>query len=179
MQEVFKRNKVDKELIANKLLTSKIIMIDEIKTIQTVNTFKCLTCDYTWQGRLANVRNYVSCPKCREKEYNTSPLYSVPKEDRGYVKVKINLIRAIIYKGGKCQACNIDILNQPWLYEFHHTDPLQKDKEINTLVYSNWETIKSELDKCVLLCSHCHRNIHFDKTRYEEYKDIIFKHANG
>jgi hypothetical protein len=173
MQEVFKRNIIDKKALEKKLLTSNIIMIDEYKTLHTLTRFKCTTCKHEWKGRVDAVRNYVACPKCRESKYNTSPLNEVPKEDRGYVKVKINLIKAIKLKGGKCKECGEDILSKPWLYDFHHIDPSTKSNEINSLIYSNWEKLKNELDKCVLLCSHCHRKIHFDKDRYELYKQFI------
>ena len=43
--------------------------------------------------------------------------------------------------------------------EFHHIDSTQKDKD-----YSNYKTsfdkLKPELDKCILLCSNCHREHH-------------------
>ena len=45
--------------------------------------------------------------------------------------------------------------------DFHHTNP--KDREFNVKVGSlnkNEELIVNELNKCILLCSNCHREIH-------------------
>ena len=43
--------------------------------------------------------------------------------------------------------------------DFHHLDP--SIKEFNLTRNSiGWEKLKPELDKCVLLCSNCHRMIH-------------------
>lgn len=69
---------------------------------------------------------------------------------------------AIEYKGGKCEKCGYD-KNIPWVYDFHHVEPGEKDFKIST--YSGSEKkMKEELDKCIMLCSNCHREIH-----YQEY----------
>ena len=82
-------------------------------------------------------------------------------KNKYHVKLKRKNIKlqAIEYKGGKCEVCGynrcVDAL------EFHHIDPSQKDFSIsrdgNT---RSWDKIKDELDKCVLLCSNCHREEH-------------------
>lgn len=66
---------------------------------------------------------------------------------------------AVDYKGGKCSKCDykkcIDAL------EFHHIDPKEKDFNISRKGHcTNWERIKLELDKCILVCANCHREIH-------------------
>jgi len=66
--------------------------------------------------------------------------------------------RAVEYKGGKCERCGynkcIDAL------EFHHIDPSQKDKNFGNMKLRKWENQKKELDKCICVCSNCHREIH-------------------
>lgn len=61
------------------------------------------------------------------------------------------------YKGGKCERCGynkcIDAL------EFHHLDPLTKDFTISSSNLS-LEKQKLEVDKCLLVCANCHREIH-------------------
>ena len=65
------------------------------------------------------------------------------------------------YLGGKCSVCGYD--KCIWALEFHHTDPSEKDFGISE--YSNlaWHKIKEELNKCVLLCSNCHKETHYNK----------------
>lgn len=53
---------------------------------------------------------------------------------------------------GNITALNFD-------YDFHHLDPNQKDFSIGKQSKS-FAVIRSELDKCVLLCSNCHRKRH-------------------
>jgi 5-methylcytosine-specific restriction endonuclease McrA len=46
--------------------------------------------------------------------------------------------------------------------DFHHLDPTKKDKNIGHLIWQRtWEKIKEEIDKCILLCSNCHRLRHW------------------
>ena len=66
---------------------------------------------------------------------------------------------AINYKGGGCEKCGynrcIDAL------EFHHNNSSGKDFGISEKGYTrSWIKIKEELDKCILLCANCHREIH-------------------
>ena len=66
---------------------------------------------------------------------------------------------AIEYKGGRCQCCGYNKCYRA--LEFHHIDPNEKDFGIGAKGYTkSWEAIKEELDKCVLVCSNCHREIH-------------------
>jgi len=65
---------------------------------------------------------------------------------------------AIEYKGGKCEKCGYD--KYVGALEFHHTDG-GKDFGIAAKGYTrSWERVKKELDKCILVCSNCHREIH-------------------
>jgi len=43
--------------------------------------------------------------------------------------------------------------------EFHHLDPSIKKFEISRAKNKSFNDIKDELDKCVLLCNRCHREV--------------------
>jgi len=65
---------------------------------------------------------------------------------------------SIEYKGGKCQSCGYK--KYEGALELHHINPTQKSFGIGDRGYTrSWEKVKSELDKCVLLCANCHREI--------------------
>lgn len=71
-----------------------------------------------------------------------------------------NKARAVQYKGGKCAMCGLETEHLA-VYDFHHTDPAEKEANIAELVFSaSWVNIKAELDKCIMLCSNCHRIVH-------------------
>lgn len=66
---------------------------------------------------------------------------------------------AVEYKGGKCSVCGYDRCADA--LEFHHLDPSKKDFGISSKGYTrSWDKVKEELDKCILVCSNCHREIH-------------------
>jgi len=44
--------------------------------------------------------------------------------------------------------------------EFHHLDPKEKEIKISDNTTHTWEKLVKELDKCVLLCSNCHVEVH-------------------
>lgn len=65
--------------------------------------------------------------------------------------------RLVEYKGGKCQCCGYD--NCIEALEFHHTDPNEKDFGISGKSWA-FEKLKIEVDKCIMVCSNCHKEIH-------------------
>lgn len=66
---------------------------------------------------------------------------------------------AVEYKGGKCEKCGYDRCMDA--LEFHHTDPAQKDFSISSKGYTrSWNTVVEELNKCIMVCANCHREIH-------------------
>ena len=89
------------------------------------------------------------CKKCRDN----------------YRSLKIKT-QSVEYLGGKCEICgynkNIHAL------DFHHRNPEEKDFAIGESDFS-FEKLKPELDKCQLVCSNCHREIHYN-LKSEENK---------
>lgn len=68
---------------------------------------------------------------------------------------------AIVYKGSECERCHLNIKDSHYsVFEFHHKDKSQKDYDWTKLRLHSKDTIKKELDKCMLLCANCHRIIH-------------------
>lgn len=65
--------------------------------------------------------------------------------------------RALEYKGGKCQCCGYD--SYVGALDYHHVDPSQKAFEISRHWSKPWPEMKAELDKCILVCANCHREI--------------------
>ena len=59
--------------------------------------------------------------------------------------------------GGRCSACGYDKCMSA--LEFHHIDPSQKDVELSQVTRIT-DKILTELSKCVILCSNCHREHH-------------------
>jgi hypothetical protein len=90
------------------------------------------------------------CDSCRD-----TPIKDYPriKSFRKRTKQK-----AVEYCGGKCCVCGYSKCVEA--LEFHHKNPNTKDFSISTNTNKAWNKVKIELDKCILVCSNCHREIH-------------------
>ena len=64
---------------------------------------------------------------------------------------------AIDYKGGQCSLCGYD--KCPDALEFHHEGSKDFGLAASGLTRS-WDKTRQELEKCTLVCSNCHREIH-------------------
>jgi len=61
--------------------------------------------------------------------------------------------------GGKCLVYGY--AEYQGALEFHHFDNKAKDFGLSEKgVTRSWEKIRQELDKCILVCANCHREIH-------------------
>ncbi len=68
---------------------------------------------------------------------------------------------AIVYKGGRCQLCGYD--KYQGALDLHHLDRDTKAFGISYRGYCRaWRMVKEELDKCLLVCVNCHREIEGD-----------------
>lgn len=85
-------------------------------------------------------------------------------------RVKQKLVE---YKGGKCERCGY---NKPcWsAYDFHHIDPAQKEFSISGKTKA-FDKIKSEVDKCLLLCRNCHAEVHWEETQEARLERLKIK----
>ena len=68
------------------------------------------------------------------------------------------LIRAIHPKPLRCERCGYDTCHNA--LEFHHVDPNDKERAISMMTNYSYSKIKSEVDKCIILCANCHREVH-------------------
>ena len=61
--------------------------------------------------------------------------------------------------GGKCCIC--DYNKCPEALDFHHLDKNEKEEKPSYIIMRwSFEKAKKELEKCILVCSNCHREIH-------------------
>ena len=63
------------------------------------------------------------------------------------------------YKGNKCAVCGYNKCQRA--LSFHHLDPKLKDFGLSAKgLTRSWEKIQKEINKCILLCSNCHMEVH-------------------
>jgi hypothetical protein len=63
--------------------------------------------------------------------------------------------KAVDYKGGKCVGCGYGGCLAA--LDFHHLNPKEKE---GLKAHWSFEKNRKELDKCVLVCVRCHREVH-------------------
>lgn len=118
------------------------ILYDEIGNIKTV-------------AKLVN----ISYKRLREViTFKTST-----KTDYDYVKDRRRKVKELLvnYKGGKCEICGYD--KCLGASDFHHINPNEKEFSISSSnIYKNIDKLKEEIDKCILVCANCHREIHYN-----------------
>jgi len=118
------------------------------------------------------------CQRCK-KEVKTENFYQRrgKKNSSSYCKSCTNeqvnernqKIKSLMieYKGGSCTRCGYN--KYQGALDFHHLDPKEKDFNPGHLKkYKFDDKIKKELDKCILVCSNCHREIHYEIKQKEK-----------
>ena len=70
----------------------------------------------------------------------------------------------VAYKGGKCCLCGYN----KWIgaLEFHHLEKDDKSFGLSAKgLTRSLVRLKKEADKCILVCSNCHKEIHANLTQ--------------
>jgi len=69
--------------------------------------------------------------------------------------------KAVDYLGGCCSKCGYN--KCIGALDFHHVNPSEKNPFYSLFKTIFNERLKKELDKCILLCSNCHRELHYEE----------------
>lgn len=124
-----------------------------------------------WQVRYNGTKTPI-CRTCQRARMKTKTAYHTIKmrEWRAANRVRDNKNWTELrrhkkawvdnYKSGKtCLYCPE---SHPACLEFHHRDPEQKELTISLAVArASLERIQTEIEKCDLICSNCHRKLHW------------------
>ena len=92
---------------------------------------------------------------------NTDGYYSRCKECHlSFIKAKRDEKQKLI--DGLKTECVICGEDRYWVLDFHHKDQTKKDFTIANAVSKNYgkDKIIKEVNKCIVVCSNCHRHIH-------------------
>jgi len=74
------------------------------------------------------------------------------------------------YLSDKC--CSLCGEDENCCLDFHHKDPEQKEFGIGGLK-QKWITIENEIKKCVILCSNCHRKLHYGSLKNINVEQLV------
>ncbi len=111
------------------------------------------------RGREATTHKCTSCGEVNESSFYKGRKRACKKcVNQNDTIIKRNRkIAAIHHMGGRCVDCGYN--RYYGALDFHHLDKSTKEGQIK---FGNWgmSRILKELEKCVLLCSNCHRERH-------------------
>lgn len=94
----------------------------------------------------AQKRSYIKRAKSRKADH-----------ERKLERRKLRKLELFSDLGGCLNCGETDIA----CLDFHHTDPSKKDMGMNELLKQKSEKYLEELKKCIILCSNCHRKLHY------------------
>jgi len=88
-------------------------------------------------------------------------LVNMTKSEKQKLKRKQNTHNAILHLGGKCKHCSLAYTSKNAIvFDFHHLDPTTKSFKLASKTNTTPEKFMAEVNKCILLCSNCHRLLH-------------------
>ena len=120
----------------------------------------CATCSRPLRGRQSKF-----CFRKWKNDDTNNRLQSYASQQRRGRRRKIRLIAL---KGSQCANCGYGT-NFAAL-EFHHSWPSMKAFTLDLRSLSNrrWNAVLEEAEKCVLLCSNCHKETHNPECKLPE-----------
>lgn len=95
--------------------------------------------------------------EAQRRHYNNNKeyFYHRTKERR---KKKTEWLQSFL-SSRACVSCGE---TAPECLDFHHVDPSTKEGMVTEMINSlrGFDRIKEEMEKCIILCSNCHRKVH-------------------
>ncbi len=138
------------------------------------NRTKCVSClpfkseesKSRKNSRIKSTVKVIRCCKRCNKSYNSGKGSYVDYciSCRVTIQRKELKQKAVDYLGSVCSVCGYN--KSLRALQFHHVDASDKDFNISSKGVIKWESIKAELDKCILLCSNCHAELHEKENPY-------------
>lgn len=115
--------------------------------------------EFPFKDKANNKRNSI-CKECHRayklKHYyaNKQQYYDRNQKQEDKIKLYVREYRLT----NPCVNCGESEVS---CLDFHHTDPTQKDGEVNEFIkYGSLTKVQNEIAKCVVLCANCHRKYH-------------------
>ena len=133
------------------------------KQYRDTNKYKKEIKQYTKQYRSTHkkeIKQYRNTHKKENKQYREKHKEERKEYNKKYRRYNKNLMHTLKVNG--CAICGYDKCDGA--LDFHHVNPKDKKFLINYTALSKKDNTE-ELNKCILLCANCHREIHYANSR--------------
>lgn len=125
----------------------------------------CKKCSYKYNRRWSQ-NNPEKVKESRRKYYQKHKEEIKTKRRQ---KISKNKEWFAVYKKTlKCEICGE---SRWYCLVFHHKNPEEKEYNIGSMInrICNKEKILEEIEKCIILCANCHRELHYNLKIRREY----------
>lgn len=98
------------------------------------------------------------CVSKQNKEWSCKNKERSVKNTERYRHTRVEKVKQIKQK----LCCVVCGEKEMVCLDFHHRDPSQKDMSVSLLTRRGhaWQRVLDEINKCICVCSNCHRKIH-------------------
>ena len=129
----------------------------------------CIVC----KTELSGQKKMYCCNACKQKHHYDrikSQTNSYHSQTLRSLKRKQILLEM---RGGGCEKCGYN--KNLAALEFHHKNPKDKISKLDSRILSNrtWKFILVEFEKCEVLCSNCHKEIHNPELTFHNIQFIL------
>lgn len=101
-----------------------------------------------------------SCKKCMAESYTRSRQAKL-EHYQAVQKKRTHLNTEKFQEWKRQQQCACCSETETCCLDLHHLDPNEKEVTVSNVIrYWSWERLKTEINKCIVVCSNCHRKIH-------------------
>ena len=107
-------------------------------------------------------KDYYKIPENREKRLQKERVASLKNRDL-YREWKTTLTCSVCSEGESC------------CMEMHHKDPLGKEFSVSKVSNKSFKRAIKESEKCVCLCSNCHKKVHAGILNVDEIPLYSYK----
>lgn len=118
---------------------------------------------FALRNKVTGVRNNT-CKVCH-KAYRDQHYRDNKQKDRARIYARKQAIKAQFKAYKQKLSCVVCGEDESCCLDFHHTSN-EKERAVGQLVCAgcSWDTIMAEVNKCIIICSNCHRKIHAGKV---------------
>lgn len=101
-----------------------------------------------------------SCKVCARAYHSSAYVQRYGDDAKAHTRKRYNAAKEYVDTYKATHPCEICGESEVVCLDFHHLDPAQKDFGISAGLNRKMDFIKSEIDKCMVVCKNCHAKVH-------------------
>ncbi len=125
-------------------------------------------------------KNILSIESFHKKNMNKDGISNMCKScHKNYQDSKFEIMSGYITQIKTFFGCCICGENDACCLDCHHVNPQTKLYVISAYrSMGSWKKLRNELNKCILLCSNCHRKVHTHNIDVSKFPKINTRHID-